>query len=176
VLGREHGFDRRGRAHFRTCERASVGAEVVADHPFRREHELCSPADFRRVEAICGVERSRHLTVVVDDQSCDVVLDDLRDGAAAGGNHRRAARHRLDHDEAEWLLPADREERGAGALQQLDLLGVADLAQVLDSVREVWAHELVEVGLLEWLALLGGDLQRQAGVERDLDRAVSALV
>ena len=46
---------------------------------------------------------------------------DLGDGAARARDHRRAARHRLDHDEAEGLRPVDGKQQRARTGQQLEL-------------------------------------------------------
>ena len=117
-----------------------------------RSGENCSSAcaaQLQRVERVGLLERGRHLAVVVDDDPAAAVLDHLRHRAAARRDHRRAARHRLDHDQAERLLPVDREERRPRVLEQLDLLAVRDLAEVLDLVRaEMRLDELVEVLLL----------------------------
>ena len=90
------------------------------------------------------------------------MLDHLGDRAVTRGDHRRPARHRLDHHQAERLLPLDREERRPRVLEQLDLLPVVDLAEELDPVRrtEVRLDELGEVLDLLRLAALPGDLQR----------------
>ena len=53
---------------------------------------------------------------------------------------------------------------------------MADLADVLDGAAEVRADELVEVADLERLAALRRDLQRDARLERDGERAMRALV
>src|SRR5204862_6478522 len=97
-------------------------------------------------------------------------------GAAARRDHRGAAGERLDHDEAERLLPLDREERHPRVLEQLDLLAVVDLAEVLDVAAEMRLDELAEVGLLLRVVHLPSDLQRQPRLRRDRDRAMAAFV
>ena len=59
------------------------------------------------------------------------------------------------------------EIRGARPHQQLDLVGMADLSDVLDPAAEMRADEFVEVADLERLAALRGDLERDPGLERD---------
>src|SRR5581483_12216978 len=86
------------------------------------------------------------------------------------------ARHRLDHYEAERLVPVDREEERAGATEQLDLLAVRQLAQVLDPAPQMRADVPLEVGALLGLAALGADAQLEAERPRHLDGAVRALV
>ena len=114
--------------------------------------------------------------VVVDDEPVRPSSIDFGHGAAPRRDHRRAACHRLDHDEAERLLPVDREERRARVLQQLDLLAVRHLTEVLDLPAQVRLDELVEVLQLRRLAALARELQRQTGLVRDRDRAMRALV
>ena len=104
------------------------------------------------------------------------VVDDLGYRTAPGRDDRRPARHRLDHHQPERLLPVDRRDERARAHEQLDLVRVADLADVLDRPAEMRADELVEVADLERLAALRGDLQREPGLERDGERAVRSLV
>ena len=105
------------------------------------------------------------------------VLDHLGHGAPAGRDHRRPARHRLDHHQPERLLPLDREERRARVLEQLDLLAVRDLAEVLDLGRTRCGRtNSSKYCCSSGSRLLAGDLQRQPGRDRDVDRAVAALV
>ena len=98
------------------------------------------------------------------------------DRAPPRRDHRRPAGHRLDHDEAERLLPLDRKERRARVLQQLDLLAVRHLAEILDAVDQVRLDELVEVLALLRLLHLAGELERQPSLPGDRDRAVRSLV
>ena len=57
---------------------------------------------------------------------------DLGHRAAAQGDDRRAARHRLDHHQAERLRPVDREQQGVGVAEEVVLRRAADLADELD--------------------------------------------
>ena len=66
------------------------------------------------------------------DPSIDAVFHDFFDRAAREGEDRRAARHRLDHDEPERLLPLDREEHRPGSREQRILLLGVRFAHVLD--------------------------------------------
>ena len=92
-------------------------------------------------------------------------------------DHRRPASHRLDHDEAERLLPLDREERRARVLEELDLLAVRHLAEELDpAVAEMRLDKLREVLPLLLLAVLAREPQRKAELHRDGDRPVRSLV
>ena len=144
----------------------------------RREALLDFLADHDGVERVGELEHRGilHVAVVVDDDARSPVIDDLGDGAAPRGDDRRPARHRLDHHQPERLLPVDRRDERPRAHEELDLVRVADLAHVLDRAAEVRADELVEVADLERLAALRRDLQRDAGLERDGQRAMRALV
>src|SRR5262249_36498404 len=137
-----------------------VGAQVVGDHALGREALLDVAAALHGLEEIGLLERGGHGAVVVDDDPTAAVLDHLRHGPPPRGDHRRAAGHRLDHHEAEGLLPLDREQRRARVLEQLDLLAVRDLAEVFDLFVEVGLDELVEVVLLLEILLLPRELQR----------------
>ncbi len=68
-----------------------------------------------------------------DDEAGDPVVDHFRDRAVIPGDHRRAAGHRLDHDEAEGFRPVDREKQRGGIAQEIGFLVVADLADELDA-------------------------------------------
>ena len=63
-----------------------------------------------------------------DYPSSNVILHDFRNRAFAEGQHRRAARHRLDHDETERLRPVDREQQGERLAEKFALGGLVDLA------------------------------------------------
>ena len=95
-----------------------------------------------------------HVAVLVHDHARPPVVDDLRNGAAPCRDDGRPARHRLDHHEPERLLPVDRGDQRTRPHQQLDLVGMADLPDVLDPAAEVRTDELVEVADLERLAAL----------------------
>src|SRR5581483_9350671 len=153
-----------------------VGGDVLLDGASRREAGGRAPADLARVERGRAVDEGGEVAVVVGDEPRDAVLDDLRHRAAARREHGSPARHRLDHHEAERLLPVDREERREGAGEEVALLGLRHLSEVLDPAAEARADEAVEVRLLERLALLARDPEGQPGRTRDLDRQVAALL
>ena len=97
--------------HAGRFDRRLVRGDVVRDHLLRREALLDLLADHDRVERVSELEDGGilHVAVVVDDDSGAAVLDDLGDGAAPRRDDRRPARHRLDHHQAERLLPVDGE-------------------------------------------------------------------
>ena len=98
-------------------------------------------------------------------------------GAApsAIGQHGRPAGHRLDHHQSERLRPPDGIEESTGAGEELQLLGMGDLAQVLEIGVEVGPDVHVEVLVLPRLAHLGGHEQADAGLVGRLHRPVGAL-
>ena len=104
------------------------------------------------------------------------MLDHFRRRAVAPGDDRRSRRHRLDHHEAKWFRPVDREEHGARAAEECGLVGIADLADELDQrvveQRLDLILEISGVGVVD----LGSDLQLHAGAPGDLDRAVGTLL
>jgi len=54
--------------------------------------------------------------------------DDFRNGTLAECKDRCAARHRLDHYQAEWLRPIDREQKCLRLAQEFGLTALIDLA------------------------------------------------
>ena len=103
------------------------------------------------------------------------VDDDLGHRAVGQGDHRRAARHRLDHHHAERLVPEDGEEQAACPGEQPALLrcvGVADVDRVRPEPRRDLG--LVEL-LLGRLGALAGEEDPDPGRARRVDREVRAL-
>jgi hypothetical protein len=82
----------------------------------------------------------------------------------------------LDHHHAERLVPADGEQEGRSAGQELELALVGDLAKV-DGVRtEQWLHLVGEVLHLPGFAHLGRHQDPEAGPSGHLDRPMATLV
>jgi len=92
------------------------------------------------------------------------------------GDHRRAAGERLDHDEAERFRPPDGKQGAAGALVQLGLGLVVDLAAKVDVVRQVRLDRAGEVLPFGALVHLPGHDQAPPETPRDLDGDVGALL
>jgi hypothetical protein len=89
--------------------------------------------------------------------------------------HRRAARHGLDHDQAERLWPVDGKEQGARLAKEAALLLLVDLANELDAgLIEQGRNVAPEVSLIGAVDL-GRDLERQAHGTGNRDGAVDAL-
>src|SRR5215475_256107 len=98
----------RGKLFQRSCAERLVVAKVVLRHPPGRETLLEARAHLVAVELAEAADRLDRLGFSIDDEACDALVDHLRDGAAAEGDDRRAARHGLDHDQTERLGPVDR--------------------------------------------------------------------
>ena len=58
-------------------------------------------------------DEARELLVGLAEEARDAVLDELGQGAARRRDDRRAGGHGLGDDEAEGLVPGDREEERA---------------------------------------------------------------
>ena len=122
------------------------------------------------------VDRRDRVIHRVAQNARDAVGDDLWYGAIAESDHRCAGRHRLDHHEAEGLRPIDREGEREGVAEEILLLFLVDLADELDEgMVDHRLDDLVPVILVS-LVDLRGDLQRNAGADRHLDRTVGALL
>src|SRR5262245_43444581 len=78
---------------------------------------------------MCHTRYRRHrLLDRVDDETGRTGFQYFGNGSAPERDDRRAACHRLDHDEPEWLRPVDREEQRLGPGEEVRLVVFADLA------------------------------------------------
>src|SRR5690348_15455998 len=102
----------------RTLDELVVDGDVVLHHARDREAAQEGAADGGAVEAVEAAERINRAGDVLDDIAADTLIDDFRHRAAAVSHNRRAARHRLDHRQAERLRPVDREDQRPGADEQ----------------------------------------------------------
>src|SRR5579863_2834565 len=113
--------------------------------------------------------------MIVNDEAAHSVIYDFWNGAAIIGNHWCAACHCLNHDEAEWLRPIDRDQQSDCATQELRLGAIIDLADQFDA-RSVdhRSDDLLEIRFVHSVHLCG-DLQWYAGFAGDANSAVGAL-
>ena len=77
-------------------------------------------------------EHPHRLIHRVDDGARDALVDDFRNGTMAESKDGRAARHGLDHHQAERLRPIDREQERLRLAQEFGLAALIDLADELD--------------------------------------------
>ena len=128
----------------------------------------------RPVEPAQRLDRVVRLLRRIHQEAVHTVLHEFGHRTAPRGDHRRAARHRLDHAEPEWLLERDEVQQRARASQhRAALIGShgADVAHAF--TVDVRFHRPLEV-----LPVLhdAGDRQRHADARGDLDRFGRALV
>src|SRR5882757_1898723 len=169
-------IDRPQRA-FGPGHQPAIDRDVVASHAAGGETLLEARADLlAREPPELVVDGFGCGNLAVDDETGQAMLDDLRYRATAISNHRRAARHRLDHHQAERLGPVDRNQQGDRAAEELRLIGVADLADIFDVGRGHHRADFFIVIIAVGPVDLGGDLERDAALFGNPDRAVDALL
>src|SRR5882757_11529085 len=169
-------IDRPQRA-FGPGHQPAIDRDVVASHAAGGETLLEARADLlAREPPELVVDGFGCGNLAVDDETGQAMLDDLRYRATAIGNHRRAARHRLDHHQAERLGPVDRHEQRPRPAQEFGLVRIADLADVLDARKSQQRTNLpLEIVAVDTVHL-GRDLERQVATHGDADRPVDRLL
>src|SRR5712675_2031878 len=70
----------------------------------------------------------------IDDKTRYAIIDDFRYRAGPERDHRRAARHGFDHDQAERLRPVDRKQQSGGIGKKLLLGRIINFANQPDLV------------------------------------------
>src|SRR5262245_9068294 len=111
-------------------DQSAVDGQIVAGHPTRTE-PLVEHLSDRPPAQLGGLLNSANRVVeIINHKTCDPVINHFRDRPAAVSNHRRAARHRLDHDQPERFRPVDREQQRPSVPQKLVLLALADLTDI----------------------------------------------
>jgi hypothetical protein len=98
----------------------------------------------------------------VNEGARDALVDDFRNGTPAESKDGCAARHCLDHGQAEWLRPIDREQKRLRLAQEFGLAALIDLADELDvRIAQQRCDLFPEIGFID-LVDFGGDLQGNA--------------
>ena len=129
----------------------------------------------RRAGGKPALDAFRHLVNAAADPSIHAILDNLLDGSAGKREHRCAARHRFDHDEAERLFPLNREQKSPRPGQQPILLRRIRFADVFDLASvDVWSHLILPVRPKHRLDL-SSYLQPDPCEARGLDRQMRRL-
>ncbi len=131
----------------------------------------------RRSREYDSRQSSDRLVNIVHNGAGDAVLHNFGHRSAAEGENRRAAGHRLDHDEAERFWPIDREQQRAGFTEECALLALVDFADELNAFALIneGSDLLAEISLVDSIHF-GGDLQLGAGCQRNRDRAIGPLL
>src|SRR5262249_34515324 len=87
--------------------RGALSHKSLIDFHVVSRHATCGKATFERFPAPIALkarqplEGSRRFLDFLDDEAGDAVLHNFRHGAVRPRDHRSAAGHRLDHDQAE---------------------------------------------------------------------------
>src|SRR5215469_3678423 len=102
-------------------EHRTVHLNVILGHAGDREALLEPLPNCPAIEREHLGQRSDCLGHRADDRAGHAWIDDLRDRAAAEGEHRRPAGHGLDHRQSERLGPVDREYERSRIAQELAL-------------------------------------------------------
>jgi len=68
----------------------------------------------------------------VHNVACSALFYDFRDGTVRLGNYRSAAGQCLDHDQAEWFRPVNREKESDSVADQFVFIAAAHFAQEFD--------------------------------------------
>ena len=98
----------------------------------------------------------------VNDGAGDALVNDFRNRTPANSKDWSAARHRLDHYQAEWLGPIDREQKRLRLAEECGLATLIDLADELNPWTAQQRCDLfAEIDFID-LVYLGGDLQGNA--------------
>ena len=120
-------------------------------------------------------EHHHRLIHCIHDGAGDALVDDFRNRTTAECKDGRAARHRLDHHQAERLRPIDREQEGLCLAEESGLASLIDLADELDPrIAQQRCDLVAEIGFVG-LVDLGGDLQANAERPRYPNGAVRPL-
>src|SRR5918996_2772456 len=144
------------RQYDRSFNKLLIDSKIVACHTcgaeaFLEELSAAPPTECRN--ALCG---PHGILQVLHDEAGDPFFDDLRYRATPIGDHRRAARHGLDHDQPEGLRPVDGEEQGISVAQKRILFAIADLPPIFDMrIFEQRCDHVLEVATVYGVALGG---------------------
>ena len=106
----------------------AVVAHIVLGHAPRGKTLFKGRPDRTPVKLMQPTDGCNCLLFIVNDESCQTVLNDFRHGSAPEGNDRCPAGHGFDHHQAERLGPVDGKKQSRRILQKTFFSGVIDLA------------------------------------------------
>src|SRR5438552_18865989 len=96
-----------------------INSHVLSRHSLRHEPPFKTIAAAPATELAHAPDGFHRLLYAIDNQPANAIVDHFRHRAAAKGDHRRPASHRLDHCQAEWLGPLDWKHERPRSRQQL---------------------------------------------------------
>src|SRR3984893_4557054 len=146
----------------RPLEQRTVDRNVVRGHENGGKSLLEPPPNGVAIEFHHPREHPHCLIHRINDGARDALVDDFRNGTLAESKDRCAARHCLDHHQAERLRPIDREQKCMRLAQEFGLAAFIDLADELDPrIAQQRYDRFAEVGFVD-LVDFGSDLQGNA--------------
>jgi hypothetical protein len=114
------------------CVERTLERGIVRGHARGRKSLLEPPPDSVTIERKHPRQHPQRLIHCVNNGARDALVDDFRNRTPAECKDTCAARHRLDHHQAERLRPIDREQKRQRLAQEFRLAALIDLADELD--------------------------------------------
>src|ERR1700680_1560791 len=104
-----HWLGRLALRYGRLLEQRTVERDIIRGHARGGESLLEPSPNSVAIERKYLRQHPHRLIHRINDGACDTLVDDFRNGTLAERKDGCAARHRLDHHQAERLRPIDRE-------------------------------------------------------------------
>src|SRR6516225_9931539 len=122
-------------------------------------------SDVRSIQICDTRDRRSGLISRFHNEAGNAVFYHFRYRAAPKANHRRSARHRLDHYEPKWLGPIDRKYQSCCLTEEVSLFMLGNLAEIFDVGIGLyhWTDFLIPIGLIDAVHLRR-DLQWHASL------------
>ena len=157
-------------------EQRTVERNIILGHENGRKSLFEPSPNGVAIEFYHPREHPHCLIRGINDGARDALVDDFRNGTLAESKDGCAARHCLDHHQAERLRPIDREQKCMRLAQEFGLAALIDLADELDPRIAQQRYDLfVEIGLVDLVDFVI-DLKRNAERPCDPNGAVGPLL